>query len=406
MALFGKKTKDDASKPQAPMTDEDWLRKAQELQRQQREQEENPEPKAPKKKLTKEERAAIRQQVKDLKAPRKELKKDLKTNGIKGAQEFEFFAKEVGLNYPEESLEGKIANVKAKISGIGGWIRRSLTWTTVLILILLLLAGTFIVAYISEERGHFTINLTADMLRNGFELAETEDFEETKTRLFAKEIRNSNATSIYEMNRGLWEEDGAHNGPGYMAYTFYIRNNGSETTNYGYTVNILSETLNTGKAAWVMFFEDDKQIVYAREQDDGKPEALWGYPTAPFEECAYDPEGQYFEEDGLYGIRTTAFVDKTTALQGYVENFKPGDVKKYTVVAWLEGDDPDCNNTILGGHCGFNVQFDRIGSEEDGYFKGLFRREFKDTYWNEELEDREHTTDPHQAHIEEESDGR
>ena len=386
-----------------PVSDEDWRKRAEALRKQQAEEAQDAEdqPKPKRHKLTKEERAAIRQRVKDLKEPRKELRKDLRLHGVKGAQEFEFFASEVDLSYPPESFQGKLAKLRASVSGIGGWIRRNLTMTTILILMLLLLAGTFIVAYISEERGHFTINLTADMLRNGFELSETEDFAETKTRLFAQEIRNSNATSIYEMNRGLFEEEGPHNGPGYMAYTFYIRNNGQETTNYGYTVNIISETLDTGKASWVMFFEDDKQIVYAREQDNGRPESLWGYPTAPFEECAYSADSQYFYEDGHYGISTTPFIDKTTALQGYVENFKPGDVKKYTMVAWLEGDDPDCNNSILGGHCGFNIQFDRIGNEEDGYFKGLFRTEYDKSYMVEKIEDREHETDFHQAHIEE-----
>ena len=31
------------------------------------------------------------------------------------------------------------------------------------------------------------------------------------------------------------------------------------------------------------------------------------------------------------------------------ENFKPNDVDKYTVVVYLEGDDPQCINDILGG---------------------------------------------------------
>ena len=30
-------------------------------------------------------------------------------------------------------------------------------------------------------------------------------------------------------------------------------------------------------------------------------------------------------------------------------NFKPGDIDKMTVVIWLEGDDPECVDNILGG---------------------------------------------------------
>jgi hypothetical protein len=31
------------------------------------------------------------------------------------------------------------------------------------------------------------------------------------------------------------------------------------------------------------------------------------------------------------------------------ENFQPGEVDKYTVVIWLEGNDPECINDIIGG---------------------------------------------------------
>ena len=31
------------------------------------------------------------------------------------------------------------------------------------------------------------------------------------------------------------------------------------------------------------------------------------------------------------------------------KDFKPGDTDKFTIVVWLEGDDPDCVNALLGG---------------------------------------------------------
>ena len=30
------------------------------------------------------------------------------------------------------------------------------------------------------------------------------------------------------------------------------------------------------------------------------------------------------------------------------ENFKPHDVDKYTVVIWVEGDDPECLDNLIG----------------------------------------------------------
>jgi len=40
------------------------------------------------------------------------------------------------------------------------------------------------------------------------------------------------------------------------------------------------------------------------------------------------------------------------------------DVHKYTVVIWLEGDDPDCTDELIGGHVGMDFYFELI-SEED-----------------------------------------
>ena len=33
------------------------------------------------------------------------------------------------------------------------------------------------------------------------------------------------------------------------------------------------------------------------------------------------------------------------------------DVHKYTVVIWLEGDDPDCTNDLIGAHIGLQMDF-------------------------------------------------
>ena len=32
------------------------------------------------------------------------------------------------------------------------------------------------------------------------------------------------------------------------------------------------------------------------------------------------------------------------------KNMKAGDIDKITVVIWIEGDDPECTNALIGGH--------------------------------------------------------
>ena len=68
---------------------------------------------------------------------------------------------------------------------------------------------------------------------------------------------------------------------------------------------------------------------------------------------------------------TVAFEDDTHAALDHVENFMPGDVIKYTIVIWLEGNDPECTDNLLGGeiklHMEFNSEF--IEEKEEGEVK-------------------------------------
>ena len=49
---------------------------------------------------------------------------------------------------------------------------------------------------------------------------------------------------------------------------------------------------------------------------------------------------------------------------GAVTEVEPQEVHKYTVVIWLEGDDPDCTNDLIGGHAGMEMNF-KLESEEN-----------------------------------------
>ena len=46
---------------------------------------------------------------------------------------------------------------------------------------------------------------------------------------------------------------------------------------------------------------------------------------------------------------TKKFVSKSIAVLEQRKNFKPNAKDRYTIVVWIEGDDPDCKNELLGG---------------------------------------------------------
>ena len=63
---------------------------------------------------------------------------------------------------------------------------------------------------------------------------------------------------------------------------------------------------------------------------------------------------------------TTEFKTETVIAESDIENFAPGDVTKYTVVIWLEGNDPDCLDHLIGGEFKIDMTMSVIKGEADG----------------------------------------
>ena len=56
------------------------------------------------------------------------------------------------------------------------------------------------------------------------------------------------------------------------------------------------------------------------------------------------------------------------------------DVHKYTVVIWMEGDDPDCTDEKISGHLGVETNFRLLSTEdeeEDGNWWSAIWRELE-----------------------------
>jgi hypothetical protein len=124
------------------------------------------------------------------------------------------------------------------------------------------------------------------------------------------------------------EADGSHNGDNYIAYTFYVENEGTDTINYWYSTIIDDVILNVDEAIRVKLFLNGDETVYAKKN---------GYTEEP--------------EDG-----TQAFYSDTTVMSECRQDFNPGDVDRFTIVIFIEGDDPDCTNALLGGELKMHME--------------------------------------------------
>ena len=159
-----------------------------------------------------------------------------------------------------------------------------------------------------------------------------EDFNRTRNNNLAE------SRSLYRAYRILGEskdpedidknEGGNHNGDNYIAYTYYIENEGKESVNYWYKILIDDVILNVDEAIRFRVYFDGEPTVYAKKGINGKPE-----------------EG------------TVAFKDDESVFMHKVENFSPGEIHQYTVVMWVEGNDLECTNNILGGELKVHYDF-------------------------------------------------
>ena len=114
---------------------------------------------------------------------------------------------------------------------------------------------------------------------------------------------------------------GSLNGENYFAYSFYIENKGSDVVNYWYEVVIDDVIKNADEAIRVMIYRNDDMKLYAKANSKtGEPEE----GTTPF----------YSEKEVAVEQRS---------------DFQSGDVDKMTIVVFVEGDDPDCLDNIIGG---------------------------------------------------------
>lgn len=206
----------------------------------------------------------------------------------------------------------------------------------------LLLSGTYVFSFFYEKYGSFTVRLDKyDMLRIGVSLSETPDFKLPTSRLNADAIKSLDNITKADLPENLDKTDGKHNGRNYIAYTFYIKNTGKSSVSYSSSLNISSVSKNVDAAVRIMLYDESVAVTYAKPKDD---------LTGP------EPE-------------TEPFYSQTVVAKKYKANFKPGDIHKYTVVIWLEGNDPDCVDSILGGSMNLEMAFSVVEYTENGNSK-------------------------------------
>ena len=200
---------------------------------------------------------------------------------------------------------------------------------TALLAIVVLTGIFYIVSALYNQAGSFTVMVNrVDMTKYGLSLSEYPDMAYKSSQLNAnivEEMTNIDGITIPESVDSI---DGEHNGLHYIAYTFYLENAGEIECNVEYTADMSGITNGLDDAIRLKLYVDGTPTTYAKMAADGNPE----------------PD-------------TTPFVSSTIMARGRFSLMQPGEVHKFTVVIWIEGNDPECLDWLIGGQMKMDMNF-------------------------------------------------
>ena len=192
----------------------------------------------------------------------------------------------------------------------------------ILIMALFLIIIYFILR-VFLETGDFTISLDQEFAKSeGIIMYENSSNKIDRRILKAQKVEFMDNISVKWLPQDIDKTgEGTHNGDNYLAYSFYLENKGAETVNYWYEVKIDEVIKNVDEAVRIAIYRNGERTIYA------KPNSRTGEA-----------------EDG-----TTKFYSASSVCVEPRRDFKSGDIDRFTIVIFIEGDDPECQDNLIGG---------------------------------------------------------
>ncbi len=231
----------------------------------------------------------------------------------------------------------------SKVLGVRKLTMKTTVVTMGLVISAFLSLAVGIFTFYGQNSGNFVMSIDPASYTRGIILCDDTEFLAPTPRLLANPVSDVKDITYSWLKL---EEAKATDGDfidqdyKYVAYTFYLKNIGSETLDINYSVNITDIYLEVDKAIRVLIIEDDTIEKMYQKADAVEYE----YP-----------------EDMPPGI---AFVSEDVICNTKVANLRPNTYRKFSVLIWLEGEDPDCVDAILGGMIKLQMRFVIAGAEE------------------------------------------
>ena len=240
--------------------------------------------------------------------------------------------------------------------------------------VLLLLFGIgFGCVTVMNHGGRFTVSMTNN--EYGIQISDTPDFKNPTLQLYGEAVESLNNITkewilnqegqlgseapVYKSYEEFEKEYGSHNafdeqGNGvYFAYTFFVRNGGSKAKGKDSTVDYVTKLKVTSVNKAV---DDDGASEFGADEAMRVMVLINGEPTVYAKpKLGTDDVKETFAAD-------KNFINDETVMEYVRSDFEVDSVDRYTVVIWLEGEDPECVNEIMDGEVKLKMEFDVIES--------------------------------------------
>ena len=245
------------------------------------------------------------------------------------------------------------------------WKRRAGVALIIITAVLLLL---WLISWLLTTIGDLVISVDSGAAKKGITISANEDGSDAQTKLYADMAADvTNITYDWLPATLDLESFGSHNGRNYMAYTFQLTNNGKESIDYISTLKAVRAAKSADEACRIMVYRNGEPEVYAKENmglttADKSPEPFekifkkvipddFKEPTEDeIKEAAEQPQNKESVEVTDEELVITSWADKDLVFSNTREALEPGDTDKYTIVMWIEGEDPECIDDIRSGY--------------------------------------------------------
>ena len=191
--------------------------------------------------------------------------------------------------------------------------------------------------FMGQDAGNFVVQVEDGTVKKTVKITESLENPEFRTRLEGTGYLNLSDTTYtmfddkiesFTANGGDFVDEGAC----VYAYTFYIVNDNEEALDIKATLSYSNVTRDLDKAIRVMTVSSKNDKTVYQAKDDVEKDYGAAYPNIQL-----FPSTEECYNEMILGI-------------------EPGDSVKYSVLFWLEGNDPDCVDSILGGTIKFSLK--------------------------------------------------